>query len=311
MSASAADWRDFQRRGGVADLGERVMLRLTGADRVRYLNGQVTADVRKLAPTRAIPACVTTAKGRLCADVFLHATADTLLVDADSSLREILAPRFERYIIADDVLLEDVSEALRLIHLLPPPGAPVATGVPFPHHLARRFGRDGLDFLLPPDAAAECLAALAPLHAILDEPLREILRIEAGVPRWGRDIGEDTLPPEAGLDLTHIDYHKGCYIGQEVISRLKSVGHVNRQLTGFTSTGGTPLASGAQLFATGDADARAIGTLTSTAWSFALEKPIALGYLRRGSPVCDLIARHADSTGAGAVVAVHPLPFIA
>ena len=311
MSDAAADWRDFQRRGGVADLGDRVKLRLTGADRVRYLNGQVTADVRKLMPDRALPACVTTAKGRLCADVFLHATADALLVDADASLREILAPRFERYIIADDVLLEDVSEELRLIHVFPAPGAPVATSVAFPHRLARRFGRDGLDFLLPSADAAECLAALTALHATLGEPLRELLRIEAGVPRWGRDIGEDTLPPEAGLDLTHIDYHKGCYIGQEVISRLKSVGHVNRQLTGLLSTGDAPLAVGAQLYAAGDAAARPIGTLTSAAWSFALEKPIALGYLKRGSPTSDLIARHADSTGTGAIVAVHPLPFVA
>ncbi len=311
MSSPAADWREFQRRGGVADISDRVKLRLSGADRVRYLNGQVTADVRKLAPGRALPACVTTAKGRLCADVFLHATVDALLVDADASLRGILPPRFERYIIADDVLLEDVSEELRLIHLLPAPGAPVAASVAFPHEIARRFGRDGLDFLLPPAAAAECLAALASLHVVLDEPLRELLRIEAGVPRWGRELGEDTLPPEAGLDLTHIDYHKGCYIGQEVISRLKSVGHVNRQLTGFVSTSGAPPAPGAQLYAAGDADGRAIGALTSAAWSFALEKPIALGYLKRGSPMCDLIARHADSTGAEGIVAVHPLPFAA
>ena len=74
------------------------------------------------------------------------------------------------------------------------------------------------------------------------EDIAETLRIEAGVPRWGAELNEDTLPPEAGLDRAAIDYHKGCYIGQEVISRIKSVGHVNRSLTGFASA--APLAAG-------------------------------------------------------------------
>ncbi|MDQ3623697.1 MAG: folate-binding protein YgfZ, partial [Verrucomicrobiota bacterium] len=127
---------------------------------------------------------------------------------------------------------------------------------------------------------------------ILDEPLLEALRIEAGIPRWGRELDEGTLPPEAGLDRTHIDYQKGCYIGQEVISRLKSIGRVNRRLCGFLSQRDRPLQAGMELFVATAASA-SVGRLTSAAWSFSLEKPVALGYLERGAPDGDLLARAA------------------
>jgi aminomethyltransferase len=145
--------------------------------------------------------------------------------------------------------------------------------------------------------------------AIIGGGLAEIIRVEAGVPRWGVDFGEETLPPEAGLDLTHIDYAKGCYIGQEVISRLKSVGHVNKQLRGFVSVTEAPLEKGWQLFSSDD-PAKSLGHLTSATWSFALAKPIALGYLKRGAPSAKLFARSADSSAPGVEVALHDLPFV-
>ena len=306
--ATADTYLDARRRGGVADLSERVKLRLTGADRVRYLNGQVTADVRKLGLGRSMPACVTTAKGRLCAEIFITATEDALVLDADAALRESLPARLEKYIIADDVTLEDISETMRLVHVT---GEGADEAAALTARGANRFGQAGVDLFLPTETFAETWTRLASTHVVLDEALRELLRIEAGIPRWGRELTEDTLPPEAGLERTHIDYHKGCYIGQEVISRLKSVGHVNRELTGFLSTQGTPLTPGAQLFAADALEGKPLGTLTSVAWSFSLEKPIALGYLRRGSPTGGLLARPAEATGPDASVAPHPLPFTA
>ena len=305
MSSLLAAYHEFQTRGGLADLSARVELALTGADRVRYLNGQVTSDVRKLAAGHTQPACVTTAKGRLCAEVLITATADALFIDADATLRDTLPARLERYIIADDVTLDDVTDTRALLHFIgrPPPEIAGAHSVP-----SRRFGRVGWDVRLPAAAFAAEKAALFAQHLLLDDALLETLRIEAGIPRWGRELGEDTLPPEAGLDRTHIDYHKGCYIGQEVISRLKSVGHVNRQLTGFISADGTPPAAGAVVFS--PADERPVGAITSVAFSFALEKPIALGYLRRGSPTGGLLARPADPTSAEVRVAACPLPFV-
>jgi len=134
------------------------------------------------------------------------------------------------------------------------------------------------------------------------------MRIEAGVPRWGAELSEDTLPPEAGLEEAAIDYHKGCYIGQEVISRIKSVGHVNRRLAGFTAAG--PLAPGMTLHAP-EEPARNAGEITSAAWSFGLECWAGLGYLKRGlahGAYAMLDARSPD--GAAVSVQVRELPLV-
>ena len=305
MSSLPAAYHELQTRGGLADLSARVEIVLTGADRVRYLNGQVTSNVQKLAVGQTQPACVTTAKGKLCAEVLITATADALFIDADAALRDTLPARLERYIIADDVTLADATATRALLHFIGPP-PPALDGAWCAQ--SRRFGRDGWDVRLPAAAFATMKTTLFSPHLPLDDALLETLRIEAGIPRWGRELGDDTLPPEAGLDRTHIDYHKGCYIGQEVISRLKSVGHVNRQLTGFVAEDGSSLTASAAIFAPGEA--RAIGIITSAAFSFALDKPIALGYLRRGSPTGGLLARPAAATGVETRLAVHPLPFV-
>lgn len=308
MSDIADRYRRFLEVGGIADLSGRVKLRLTGADRVRYLNGQVTSNVQKLASGAAQPACVTTAKGRLCADIFIHATADALFVDADAAVRETLPPRLERYIVSDDATLEDVTDELRLLHVL---GAAAERAELRARAVAssrtNRFGRAGLDVWLGAAEFAELWAELAGEMPVLEEELLEALRVEAGIPRWGRELDENTLPPEAGLERTHIDYAKGCYIGQEVISRLKSVGHVNRRLVGFIGRGQDALSPGSRIFSP-DENAPEIGVLTSAAWSFALEKPVALGYLKRGSPMGELLVRRVEETGPGRPVLAQELP---
>ena len=300
MSDLAERYRSFLQRGGVADISDRVKLRLTGADRVRFLNGQITANVVRLTPGAARPACVTTAKGRLCADIFVHASADALFVDADAAVRETLLPRLERYIISDDVTLDDVSDELRLVHLIGP--AAERPGV-----RANRFGRPGLDLWLGSVEFEKVWDELSATFCVLDESLCESLRIEAGIPRWGRELDENTLPPEAGLERTHIDYDKGCYIGQEVISRHKSIGRVNRQLVGFTASEKPALMAGMRVFPPGG-DSAEIGMLTSAAWSFALEKSAALGYLKRGSPMGELLARADGEPGPGCIVRAQELP---
>ena len=310
MSELADRYREFVELGGIADFSDRVKLRFAGADRVRFLNGQVTANVRTLTPGEARPACVTTAKGRLCAEVVIHATAEALLVDADSTVRETLPARMERYIISDDVTLEVVSDDFRLLHLLGAAAAhPGLSGIAAASSRANRLGRPGLDLWLGSAEFARVWPEFTAAFPVLEEPLVESLRIEAGIPRWGLDLDENTLPPEAGLERTHIDYDKGCYIGQEVISRLKSIGHVNRRLAAFIARDDGALKAGMCLFAPDDA-AIAIGTLTSAAWSFTLEKPIALGYLKRGSPMGELRAREAGETGQGRVVLAQELPLI-
>jgi folate-binding protein YgfZ len=300
MSVTPAEYQRFQQSGGVADLSARAKFRLTGADRVRYLNGQVTANVTKLAPGAVMPGCVTTAKGKLCGDIFIRAEGEALYLDAEPELREPLAARLEKYIIADDVTLTDVTEDVQLLHWL---GGPAPGVLDTPRATVNRFGTAGEEIWLTG-------AGLLREAAVLSPELLELIRIEAGVPRWGHELGPDTLPPEAGLDRTHIDYHKGCYIGQETISRLRSVGHVNRELMGFVALTDEQLAQGMRIFAVGDAaDARPLGQITSAAYSFALAKPIALGYLRRGSPANGLVARPAHAEAPEHEIATRALPF--
>lgn len=323
----SADTLSIRQNGGIAVLSDRAKLRLTGADRVRFLNGQITANVTRLDPGKAIPACVTTAKGKLCAEVFVSATADALIVDAEPELRESLLVRLERYIISDDVAIEDVTESLALFHVLPAAGEslkPDAAGAN-PSREAARFGPAGLDFFVPTIAAESFLGGLAGganpgislSRPTLSSDALDVLRMECGVPRWGRELDEDTLPPEAGLDRTHIDYHKGCYIGQEVISRLKSVGHVNRRLVGFVpaeSEDGSSQASfvpGDVIFQESD-PGKAVGEITSVAFSTMMGTPVALGYLRRGTPMETLRAgRPGDPPSAGTPVVARELPFVA
>jgi folate-binding protein YgfZ len=310
MSVTAEEYRAFRERGGVTDLASRVKLLFKGGDRIRYMNGQVTANIAGAKCPSVVPACVTTAKGRLCADVFVSIGPSGMLVDADPAVADVLPGRLERYIIADDVTMEDVTESIAIVHFLgvKPDAVPEEIrGALVP---VNRFGVAGFDWFPPfrKDLAPVWEKITAQLPVVSDS-LLELIRIEQGVPRWGRELDENTLPPEAGLDRTHVDFHKGCYIGQEVISRLKSVGHVNRELRGFISTDGTPLAGGARIFSAAE-PARDLGRLTSAAFSFALDRHIALGYLRRDAAGGEFLAAAPEAPDAPVRITVHPLPFI-
>ena len=303
--ALAAVYALARERGALFDLSGRAKWRLSGTDRIRYLNGQVTNDIRRVRADAAMAACVTTAKGRLCGLVFVSAGPDFLLVDAEEELRESLGARLERYIIADDATLEDTTDEECLLHLLPPPGAVVPPDAPGGElRASARFGRAGWDIMAARGERERLMAALAANYVEIPGELAESMRIEAGVPRWGAELTGETLPPEAGLDASAIDYVKGCYIGQEVISRIKSVGHVNRSLAGFTSP--SRLAAGMTLHPEDEPETNA-GELTSAAWSFGLDTWAALGYHKRGFAHRPLRARSPD--GATAEVKIRaPVP---
>ena len=106
-----------------------------------------------------------------------------------------------------------------------------------------------------------------------------------------------------------MDFHKGCYIGQEVISRLRSVGHVNRELRGFVSAEGAPLTEGARIFSATD-PTRDLGRITSAAFSFALDRPVAFGYLRRDAAGAEFLAAAPEAPDAPVKITLHPLPFV-
>ena len=261
------------------DLSDRAKFRVTGQDRVRFLNGQLTNDILSLRPGSTICACALTAKGKLCADLFVAATDAIHYLDADSALRESLAARLEKYIIADDVALEDVTEEFGLFHLTDAESPLPLEGIDLFQSESTRFAMPGRDLWFPAEQGALIRERLNQVP--IDAEAVENLRIEQGIPRWGNELSESVLPNEAGLDTRAISYTKGCYLGQEVISRIKSLGHVNRQLRGLLPASGVFLESGDKLVGTDEAG-KEIGFITSVAQSRALDHAIALGYVRRG-----------------------------
>jgi tRNA-modifying protein YgfZ len=275
------------------DLSARAKLRVTGADRFRFFNGQITNDLRKANETVAIEACVLNAKGKLNAHIFVTVVGEGFLIDAEAELRETLRARLERYVIADDVQIEDVTDEFSLFHILTeqPPARGSGRIVS-----ARRFSATGWDVWSDSAHHDAVQHELALAHRFIDSAAADVMRIEQGLPRWGRDLTDEIIPIEANLEERAIDYQKGCYIGQEVISRIKMSGQTNKRLCGLISLNNTPLQPAMKLLAP-SASGKEAGWITSATRSQQLGKEIALGYVKRGfnSPGTNLNALSADT----------------
>jgi folate-binding protein YgfZ len=285
------------------DLSARAKFRVTGTDRVRFLNGQITNDLRKANETVAMEACVLNAKGKLNAHIFIAALGESFLIDAEPELRETLRARLERYVIADDVQIDDVTDEFALFHVFtdepPVPGSGRSVS-------AHRFVATGWDIwsdLAHHDALRLELAAA---YLFIDSAAAEVMRIEQGLPRWGRELTDEIIPIEANLEERTIDYQKGCYIGQEVISRMKMSGQTNKRLCGLISLNNTPLQPNMKLVAS-SAPGREGGWITSATRS--QQREIALGYVKRGfnNPGTNLNALSPDTAIPVEVVS---LPFL-
>lgn len=296
--------------GALLDLSARAKFRIGGADRFRFLNGQITNDLRKASASAAIEACMLSAKGKTNAHVFIYESDSGFRLDAESELREALPARLDRYIIADDVQLEDITERFAMFHVI---GETLPT---LPGELravrATRLGRTGWDFwidMAERDAALKKLSASFPFLNDIDA---ETFRIEMGIPRWGRELTEEIIPVEANLETRAIDYEKGCYIGQEVISRMKMSGQTNKRLCGIVSLAEEPIAIGMRLVLPGEE--KEVGWITSVTRSERLQKEIALGFVKRGvnSIGTRLGARRSPKSDAARdiFVAIAAIPFI-
>ncbi len=240
---------------------------LSGPDCVRYLNGQVTLDVTNLSEHEARLAAVCTAKGRMEGAVWIAAHGDAFYLDAAPDLRDALGPRLEKYLIADDAQFEDLTDTWSLSHVFGAAALPLPAGAFAIRHA--RFGLPGHDVWAP---GREPVV----IGGIVNAEVAGTLRLEHGLPRWDAELTSQTLPPEGGpWMLDAISYTKGCYVGQETIARLKSIGHVNRTLVFLRSAGhGFPL-PGAKLSVEG----REVGVITSSGFSPHLGAGVALGYV--------------------------------
>src|SRR6267378_4472995 len=260
------------------DLSRRAKLRIAGTDRLRFLNGQITNDLRKASETSAIEACILNAKGKIDAHIFVSASGESFSVDAAADLRETLKVRLERYVIADDVQIEDLTDQFSLFHVLSQQTPALESGRIVS---VRRFAEPGWDIWGNAAHHHVSLQELSSRWAPCDSDAAEVMRIEQGIPRWGRELTNDIIPIEANLEQRAIDYQKGCYIGQEVISRIKMSGQTNKRLCGLISLDDLPLEPGMKLAAP-SVPGKEVGWITSATHSEELGKEIALGYVKRG-----------------------------
>lgn len=261
------------------DLGQPALLMMHGPDAERFLNGQITQDVRQLAGKFiTLPSCVTDAKGRLQFRVWITRMEDgALWVEGPTGTGDLLEERLTRYLIADDVEVENLSGKWGLTHFIgdcecpPPAGVIVRT--------CARFGVPGTDWWIP--AAQTVDFPQAP--PLLQDDALEAFRIEQGVPAWGRELRVGLLVPETGLEATDVSYQKGCYIGQEVISRIKYVGKVNQHLARMRIAVETPAFDPADPPVLEDENGKPAGFLTSVSPLAGRDGWNALGYIKRGA----------------------------
>src|SRR5438093_898043 len=259
------------------DLSERAKFRITGTDRLRFLNGQITNDLRKASETSAIEACILNAKGKTDALIFVSAAGESCLVDAAADLRETLKVRLERYVIADDVQIEEVTDQFLLFHLLSKQPPALEFGRIVSVH---RFAEPGWDIWAEVAQHGGLLQELSLRWTLRDSDAAEVMRIEQGIPRWGRELTSEIIPIEANLEQRTIDYQKGCYIGQEVISRIKMSGQTNKRLCGLISVDDIPLQPGMRLVAP-SAPGKEVGWITSASRSETIGNEINVVWTRR------------------------------
>jgi len=287
--------------GGFIDRSYRAKLRVSGPDREALLQSLTTADVAKQAPDTAIPNAICTNHGKVQSVFTCLKRADDFLLDMDPAVRAFTRDFLVKYTIVRDAQTEDRSDAVGHIGLYGPhaaavlaaalgvaeadlPGTPGAAGAPVaegPLVLATaELGDPGFELWILREGLAglwDALTRAGAPHGVgpFGFTALESLRIEMGRPRFGVEVDEDVILLEAGLkDAASFD--KGCYIGQETLSRIVFRGHVNRQLAGLV-VDGEPPAPGTPVWA-GEAE---VGTVRSAAFSPTLEKVLALAYLKR------------------------------
>ena len=292
------------------DLSGRTRFRVTGADRLRFLNGQITNDLRKASERSAIEACILNAKGKIDAHVFISVAGESFSVDAHPALRETLKARLERYVIADDVQIEDVTDQFSLFHVLSqqPPMSECGCTVS-----VCRFAQSGWDIWVEAAQREAVLQRLSSGFTPFDSDAAEVMRIEQGIPRWGRELTGEIIPIEANLEQRTIDYQKGCYIGQEVISRIKMSGQTNKRLCGMISLDNVPLQPGMKLVPPSEPGKEA-GWITSATHSESIGNEIALGYVKRGfnniGAELDAVTLGTSGTSRPIRLKVVSLPFV-
>lgn len=304
---------------GVYSLESRAKIVVRSGDRVRWLNGMVSNNIRDLAPGHGAYAFLLNAQGHVQADLYAFNLGDSLLVDIERARKEDVLRIFDHYIIADDVELGEFTEKGAAAGLTGPESRAVLTraGIEVPNlgylHFAEVRWRhipvtlvhsgeevkDSWQLWVAPEHAADLWDTLIAAGATpTGSEALNLFRIARGIPWFGQDIRERDLPQETG-QMRALSFTKGCYIGQEIVERIRARGAVHRQFTAFRVDGPLP-GAGAKIHAGG----KEVGEITSTAMLPLAQgdTAVALGYLRREATNKDL-----QAGGAGLKIASLPI----
>ena len=284
---------------GVIDLSSRGRLLINGSEAVMFLNGLITNDMKTLAVNSWMPAVFPNVQGRLLAAVRIIHREDGFLIDTEGATLETVAKLLERFTLAGDFRVTDITGETAMLSVQGQKAADVVragfgddavalerqtvikvkleSGAEVTIIRATHTAEDGFDLFISANESQALHDSLTKAGAqTVGADTLETLRIEAGLPRYGIDMDETNVVTETNLDDA-VSFTKGCYIGQEIIARIKYRGHVAKKLTGLIFENEVVLASGAKIFS---ADDKEIGRVTSPAFSPRLRRTIALGYVK-------------------------------
>jgi folate-binding protein YgfZ len=294
-----AEFAALRRACGVYDLGFRAKISLTGGDRVRWLNGMVTNNIRDLVVGRGAYAFLLNPQGHILGDLFAYNRGESITVDTDCGQIEKILATFDHYIIMDDVEVANLSEQLTALGIAGPKAGDVlaSAGFAVPQTQALQAesamwqgtectlvrGEDDERaayeiWLAPAGVKPLWDALLAAGAAPVGSEALELQRVVSGIPRYGVDVCERDLPQETEQPRA-LNFNKGCYVGQEIVERIRSRGAVHRKFTGFVADAAASITAGAKIVA----GEKEVGEITSAA-SLHLagrDKIVALGYIRR------------------------------
>lgn len=327
---SLGEYEAVRSNVGIMDLSDRGKLRLSGKEHLRFLQGMLTNDVINLEEGKGMYAAVLTVKGRMLSDMHVYREAESVFLDIEPGLNSKVTDLLKKFRLSYKADIEDVTDDLGLISVHGPNAAELVTslsgvdvsGMEELSHLRthaddtalfivkiNRTGEEGFDIYTPTRSTEVLWNTL--LEKGKEFGVKPIgldaystLRIEAGIPVYGADMDEQTIPIEAGI-WHALSFDKGCYIGQEVVARIKWRGHVNRHLMGLLMEGENLPASGDEIFA----GEKKIGIVTSSVYSPALKRPVALGYVRREfkTPGTEIIINVKGEHSESALVSELPL----
>jgi folate-binding protein YgfZ len=329
-AVSAAAYDAARHRAAFLDRSHRGRIVVSGAERASYLQGLLTNDIVALKAGQGCYAAYLTAQGRMIADLYAYELGHVMLLAMTGGVKDTVMAKLDQFIFSEDVQLGDVTDTFAQIAVVGPEAAgavaSIVSGVgedalrEMPEHANVRgewaggsavvtrvtdLGEPGFDLYVDYPLAGALKETLVSTNVVeLDAATAEAVRVESGAPLFGRDMDEETIPLEAGIEARAISFSKGCYVGQEVIIRVLHRGHgrVARKLVGLTVDGDQVPEAGSTI-RSGD---REIGHVTSSVASPALKRPIALAYVHR-----DFLEPGTAVTVGDQRATVTALPFVA